>query len=63
MTLNKHFLNAIYANHDAKLEKILAHGGRQSLLCSQNFHSGKNSAPEPTVNRCLLILDLKPFRL
>ena len=26
MTLNKHFLNAIYVNHDAKLEKILAHG-------------------------------------
>ena len=37
-----HFPNAIYANTDAKLEKLFACGERQSSLHSQHFRSGKN---------------------
>ena len=42
MTSNKHFPNSIYANHNAKLEKIFACAGQQSLLRLQNFHGGEN---------------------
>lgn len=39
MTAIKH--KTIYANCDAKLEKVFACGRRQSLLRLQNFCSGK----------------------
>ena len=42
MTSNKHFPNSIYANHNAKLEKIFACAGQQSSLRLQNFHGGEN---------------------
>ena len=48
------------------LKKSLPVVGGKACLAHKIFTVAKifiNSAPEPTVNRCLLILDLKPFRL
>ena len=42
MTSNKHFPNVIYANPDAKLEKIFTWNRQQNFLRLQDFRDGEN---------------------